>query len=635
MTTGSPPLHDFESLVDLDELMAVVNHETQDHLLLPDHLDDDEIDYFGHESPDSVDRKAVQIELQDNASLPTFQWKVDRSGSVPESARLKPPTLDDLFADKRHDCRALPDPTPLSDLQTKDQQFFSARREPLPIPDIPWTDISQNNHLSDHTLMIATTTTDTEKLSATAPKGPSATKKKPSPTLSRKQTPSKNGNSRGDGVPASIQKATSQKSKYGFGKKHIVTAVPGHVAYERKKQRAKDARIRLNESIDQLSLAMTIAGNASQQRKFPWRFMHDTQSSMTECAAIASDAKKWDRPSFVGSAAAMIQSLNAQCDVLMKELQHLAAQQQQLQQPSSSKRRRLEDEAVNDAQYPAAPKSDVDEDINTTSRRVPIGFTWPDNPLDSRVLQRIGSFLDPRSLARSARVCRAWKVWTSDCVLWEHIAIQRFGAIPVRQWNDKLEDCCNNSYNNNVYFQMDANNVMPHISSLPVASLSLGQVRLPHRFGAWVFLRQRSNGETLQSVLNPLTGLYSSMPIVQLWIVVQNTGLDEILIPRDQPIVVDASTRRRGEELGEVPGPRFQKRWWHIDGTTEVVTDTNSTNRPLRLFETIILEVNIHAHGCTTVAKFLQRSNYTKILFQQGETTVPVIIPFPRDSLKT
>lgn len=42
----------------------------------------------------------------------------------------------------------------------------------------------------------------------------------------------------------------------------------------------------------------------------------------------ADDAKKWDRPSFVGSAASLIQGLNAQCEALMREVQTLHEQQQ-------------------------------------------------------------------------------------------------------------------------------------------------------------------------------------------------------------------------------------------------------------------------------------------------------------------
>jgi hypothetical protein len=692
---GSPTLQDFtDSLDDLDDLIAGLHHheEIRDHsLLLPDHNhdhagEDDHLDdedcvgtadhaAYGRDSPDSADRKAVQMELQDNTSLPTFSWTVDRSGSVPESA-LQPHKRDaatDFFEDNRHHSYGASsslDPTPLSELHTTDHEFFFARSEPLPIPDNPSTGVILGDDVSNANAASALTTAATsppplppDDASPTTPvkkKPVAAIKKKPSPT-SRKPTtpPPKSTSAAGTGTAPSIQKASHQKAKYGFGQKHIVTAVPGHVAYERKKQRAKDARMRLNDSIDRLSLAMTIAGNTSQQRKCHWK-LHDTAAALARCTEIATDAKKWDRPSFVGSAATMIQALNAQCDSLMKELHHAHAaaasqqqqQQKQQQQLSASKRRRLEDgsaAAVDDttgATPPlGAPKDDNhhdDTDTTTTSTIAPPLLMWPDQFMsESRVLQRIGGFLGPRPLARNGRVCRAWKLWTRDAFIWEQLAIQRFGAMSVRQWNDKLDDSDGGS--TNVYMAMDAHNVMPHITSLETASsLHMGQVRLAHRIGAWVYLRQRSNGETLQSVLNPLTGLYSSMPIVQLWIVLQNTGLDEIVI-RDQPIVVDASTRRRGEELGEVTGPRFQKRWWRTDGTTEFTTSNNNNNsnggvgssRPLKLFDTIILEVNIHAHGCTTVAKFLQRSNYTKILFQQGDTTVPVIIPFPRDSLKT
>lgn len=557
---ASPTLEDFSSLVDLDEILNFHQHESRDHLLIPNSLEQEED--LGRDSPDSSDRKAVQIQLQENASLPTFHLKVDRTGSVPEPQRS-----DDFFLEMgRHDAHAMiPDPTPLADLQRKDH---FRRTEPLPIPDIP------------------------------------STKETPVKPAKQKKPAAKKTTT----TPASIQTASNQKAKYGFGKKHVVSSVPGHAAYERKKQRAKDARVRLNESIDRLSMAMTIAGTASEQRNvMPWK-CHDTARSLARCTAIADQAKKWDRPSFVGSAAAMIQALNAQCDALTKELRHATTAE------SPTKRRRLNG---------VVPSEGVDTDQATTAVNESATFQWADQ-LEPKLMQRIGGYLDPRSLGTNAAVCKKWNSWMKDIVLWEQLAIRRFGAIPVRQWNDRLEE----SGTDNVYHTMDSNNVMPHLLHVQTSALEMGQVRLPHRVSAWVHLRQRSNGETLQSVLNPATGMFSSMPIVQLWIVVQNTGLNEVLIP-DQNIVVDASTRRRGEELAEVPGPRFQKRWLQLDGT-EV-----DRSRRLKLFETIILEVNIHARGCSTITKFLQRSNFTKIVFQQGGMTIPVVIPFPRDSLKS
>ena len=52
----------------------------------------------------------------------------------------------------------------------------------------------------------------------------------------------------------------------------------------------------------------------------------------------------------------------------------------------------------------------------------------------------------------------------------------------------------------------------------------------------------------------------------------------------------------------------------------------------LRLFESVILVVHIHAQGCSTTSKFQQKSNFTKVLVKVNGTTLPLVIPFIRES---
>ena len=61
------------------------------------------------------------------------------------------------------------------------------------------------------------------------------------------------------------------------------------------------------------------------------------QSNTTNTVSIedlvrktADSAKKWDRPSFVGSAASMVQHLNAECEALMREIIHLEKENSEL-----------------------------------------------------------------------------------------------------------------------------------------------------------------------------------------------------------------------------------------------------------------------------------------------------------------
>jgi hypothetical protein len=123
------------------------------------------------------------------------------------------------------------------------------------------------------------------------------------------------------------------------------------VAYERKKTRAKNARMMINESIDKISVAISAAGMQSKERHdqivqieqekdslFLKNIMEDfasqrtasspssvadyshVKSVLTNCVAIAEGAKKWDRPSFMESSASMVQAMDAQCESLMREL---------------------------------------------------------------------------------------------------------------------------------------------------------------------------------------------------------------------------------------------------------------------------------------------------------------------------
>ena len=74
----------------------------------------------------------------------------------------------------------------------------------------------------------------------------------------------------------------------------------GHsgAAYERKKQRAKDARVKLNDAIERLSIAMSLAGSQSKQRShlLGARISKTEQRSKSleineECVKLAEQAK--------------------------------------------------------------------------------------------------------------------------------------------------------------------------------------------------------------------------------------------------------------------------------------------------------------------------------------------------------
>jgi len=260
----------------------------------------------------------------------------------------------------------------------------------------------------------------------------------------------------------------------------------------------------------------------------------------------------------------------------------------------------------------------------------------------------VAKMLDPISLCHCPSVSKFWKELPvfQDEDTWLNLAAKRFGYYNVRQWSEKYEDGESGGKkisNKMLYKQMNAANVMPHFSQEGVSLL--GDARIPGRVSGWVFIVERSNGETLRSVKRepgttlPGNGSYQSRPVVELRIVVQNTGMaNQPVVLKDQLVPVDVSTRRSGGELQEISwDDRFKKVVRNLDGTIRKVPsvssnrDLNAELCRLNLFETAVFEVHINARGCSTTSKFQQRSNFTKLLVSLDGTTVPMVIPFLRD----
>lgn len=501
-------------------------------------------------------------------------------------------------------------------------------------------------------------------------------------------------------ITPQIASATKQRSQFGFGGNHQVPCVPlppkratanGHTkkkkqcsktapasspvlmasslnpaagnagpAYERKKQRAKDARVKLNDSIERLSIAMSMAGTQSHQRSLQSAsslMSAHCKKSMETCAQTAESAKKWDRPGFVGTAATLIQTLNAQCESLMRELiKHQAeaaaiAARNGVNLPNGSGKRAPNGQIIGEefGQEGAMGSNskrlkiiDTSEVANELRRLV---FHCEDN---AKVLANIASFLDPQSLLRCQRLTRMMGSVFGNDSLWLDRCIQRFGLFHVRQWKEKLEDEENEDGQVGhpssivLYRQMDAENIKPiHSTTSTNHHVDLAEARMAHQVSGWVTMVERSNGETCRSVKHPDEGRYTSLPVVELRLLIQNTGLSSspIVIRRDQIMTVDASTRRRGEEWKEITWDnRFEKQWMNVHDQPLVTNKKGNADKgseddlvELRLYESVILLVHIHCKGCSTSSKFQQRANFTKVLVQINGTTVPLVIPFFRE----
>ena len=494
------------------------------------------------------------------------------------------------------------------------------------------------------------------------------------------------------------------------------TRAENAIAYERKKQRAKDARVRLNEAIEELGVAMDLAGSQSKERfnyivktthcvnphasnppakngsmpppaSVP---LHPLARLMDETIQQSASAKKWDRPSFVGLSATIIRSLNAQCEGLMREVAQLRCIARSKMGPETSSSAPMaqagtpakvngvhgqsngsqtnqttlpldhpsKKQKLNSSPSPSTNSSNNEYAeqqaeaklvkimaMNEQQRLLAI-YNTVEAP---NLLKNIASFLDPKTLGKCLCVSKKWRsqnIFQSP-ELWLNICIKRFGISAVRKWQDHEDEGTasakkrTNTPNLDLYLRMSKENVKPY--STMEGTQFLGGSSLDGLIGCWVSLMDRSNGETSRSVMqqkilnNKVTQYYGPIPVVELRLLIQNTGYSKgvIIIP-DQQFAVDASTRRKGEKMLEVSGDeRFRRRVLHIERSASPGEPDPHQQKSLslemchlRLFETAVLTIHIHARGCSTTAKFCNRSKGIQLLVSIDGTTRPLLVPF-------
>jgi len=314
---------------------------------------------------------------------------------------------------------------------------------------------------------------------------------------------------------------------------------------------------------------------------------------MGEVGKTAEEAKKWDRPSFVGTAASIVQHLNSECEALMRELVQMKKERIQWEKSNTDTcciKKNSRDEALEftvsvseSGSFDGGDRtagvgfknSNIDERSRKRAKVVTVRTTDIFDILRvERVVTAIGAFLDPRSIIQNMLVSQSWRCrlgpFKADTI-WSPFCVNRFGAIQVREWQNRYDEeemlTIDHSRDERnlmltLYQQMNEANVKPkcHYEGL----LHLGGGKIDNVVCAWVSLVERSNGETRRSVLSWKDNevQYSSLPIVELRILMQNVGISSggIYIP-DQIISIDASTKRRGEEMFEITSDqRFAKK---------------------------------------------------------------------------
>ena len=425
---------------------------------------------------------------------------------------------------------------------------------------------------------------------------------------------------------------------------HSTASIPVNEAYERKKQRAKDGRVKLNESIDHLSIAMGLASTQSLKRSRAIAALgfsgRSTLESMGNCIKIAEGAKKWERPSFIGAAAKMIEALNLQCELLMKECSVLKEKSTAHHSHdenivydnigtdnNSTSNGPLQSTLLQSIQIEPLAKRQKFEVLPQRNVRTSLISSLVSSILsNSRIMLFISEFLCPCSLLNCLSVSKSWagiEAFQAN-LIWRKLIELRYGSqdFPASEGDEvKLID---------VFRKMNEDKIAPRY-----VTNSIGEVQVSG-LQAWASIVHRSNGYLncsvkVKSKEDGGTDIYTSLPIVELKIVVQNINLphSRVLIP-NQTLSIDCSTRRKGGQMIEVlHDERFTKTARKFYGGKEVtcIAEQSAMIACLSLFEATILSVHFHAKGCTTVKKFLDKANFLKILVEVSGRTIPLCIP--------
>ena len=390
-------------------------------------------------------------------------------------------------------------------------------------------------------------------------------------------------------------------------------------AYERKKERAKQGRIKLNESIEQLSLSIsnthaTSVGHLKASEQLSHALSDLTLASLASpvmgqanrIMEVSSRAKKWDRPTFIGIAAELISSLNDQCDNLYHEYYNLKHHQKYLQS----------NKAPPTTPPPATSNFNSSSNSNANSNSLKRQRTEleaspnskPPTPSGSFTLimssvaafQHVAYFLTPVCLAKMRTLGRTFRYAApllSDST-YRQLSISRFGskiktssiARLSTPWVDKyrLLVSRNTPPTSLVFPQQIGSSISPP-----------SPMRMP---SAWVSLVERSNGETNRAVLQE-NKKYKALPIVLLRVLIQNTTAQVVTL-NDQLVSVDSNCASIPSFVEVRSDPRLTKVYKDLSGKLfKTMGHENSVT--LRMFESVIMEVNVHCQHCPTETKFL------------------------------
>jgi hypothetical protein len=138
---------------------------------------------------------------------------------------------------------------------------------------------------------------------------------------------------------------------------------------------------------------------------------------------------------------------------------------------------------------------------------------------------------------------------------------------------------------------------------------------------------ERSNGETNRAVLQE-NKQYKALPVVLMRVLIQNTTA-QVLTVNDQLVSVESNNASIPSFVEVRSDPRLTKVYKDLSGKPyKKVGQDDSVS--LRMFESVIMEVNLHCQHCPNETRFLQYAKRMNLIVGiDGTRTVVEIVFFP------
>jgi len=331
----------------------------------------------------------------------------------------------------------------------------------------------------------------------------------------------------------------------------------------------------------------------------------------------------------------MIGSLNSQCEALSNEL-HRMKMFTKNSNLASSNRLRKDTQSSFTRQYQTS-----NTDYIPTSKRQKIEITSDQNAKirnqdnfrnifgHKSVLITIASFLTPRCVVRCSRVSKYCQTLNVNDI-WHQFCLDRFGYGK----ENGVDSSCVASIE--LYRKLHLANPIPEIQGIPKNCKCIGRQR-SNGVNSWLYIVKRSNGYLNSSVKvkgkeDGGIDRYTSLPVVDLIILVQNVSALEVKVPVRQVFTIDASTRRSDRNMLEIQTDERYCRSVVVSHIKRRVKSFDSEKDrsllcSLDLFDSAAIFTYVHAKGCSTIDSFIAKANFLKVLVEIDNKTLMLTVP--------